>query len=53
MNDPKKFWSQTLIEFRLGVDPYKLRTEYPPGDVRRYGAIPQKLSERVLEGREP
>ncbi len=39
MNEPQKFWPYTLAELlRLGVGIYKLKVEYPPGDVRRYGA---------------
>ena len=53
MNDKKKFWPITLAEFRAEIDAYKLLTEYPPGDVRRYQAQPdnqgKSMSKPVLK----
>ena len=40
----KKFYPRTLEEFKRGIDAYTLKTQYPPGDVRRYGAVPDRQS---------
>ncbi len=44
-----QFISQTLAEFRRGIPASSLRTEYPPGDPRRYGPRGQPIDCPVAE----
>ncbi len=50
MSDPKKFWPQTLSEFRVGIPVNELDVTKPPYNMTRYRSIDAATKAAVEEG---